>query len=214
MLSAGSRSLKRSSPSVHIMINSLALHPQVPSAPRSLQLRPDLHISGQLCNPDYHRATGRSTCGTIAYPRRTTFWTSRFSNEAGLAWCASSVSLPEIVPSGLNSTPGSTPGCWQAATKCLRAEYAALSEWPLPLPGLTRPSCTPYSMPVCLLHWQQGWPDVYQAGPTETCSVCACKPRPGADLESGSADSNRHMEPTEIDDEVSDRGERCDLQPA
>ena len=117
--------LEAKQPSVCIMIISLALSPQATSVLRSLQLRSDLHISGQLCNPGYRRATGHSTFGTVAHPRRTTSWASRFPNEAGLAWCASSANLTELFPPGLISTTGSTPECW----------HAAPSEWPMPLTG-------------------------------------------------------------------------------
>ena len=37
-------------------------------------------------------------------------------------------------------------------------------------------------MPVCLTHWLQRWPDVYQAGDTEPCFVCQRLPRPNADV--------------------------------
>ena len=41
---------------------------------------------------------------------------------------------------------------------------------------------TAHTMPVCLTHWLQGWPDVYQAGDTEPCYVCLRLPRPNADV--------------------------------
>ena len=65
--------------------------------------------------------------------------------------------------------------------------------WPEPLPGLdpvrlatsglTPPPMTAHTMPVCLTHWLQGWPDVYQAGDTEPCYVCLRLPRPNADVD-------------------------------
>ena len=56
--------------------------------------------------------------------------------------------------------------------------------------GLTPPPMTAHTMPVCLTHWLQGWPDVYQAGDTEPCFVCQRLPRPqrgccGADHDPG-----------------------------
>ena len=48
--------------------------------------------------------------------------------------------------------------------------------------GLTPPPMTAHTMPVCLTHWLQGWPDVYQAGDTEPCYVCLRLPRPNADV--------------------------------
>ena len=75
------------------------------------------------------------------------------------------------------------PESWQAPTL----------PWPEPLPGLdpvrlatsglTPPPMTAHAMPVCLTHWLQGWPDVYQAGDTEPCYVCLRLPRPNADVD-------------------------------
>ena len=48
--------------------------------------------------------------------------------------------------------------------------------------GLTPPPMTAHTMPVCLTHRLQGWPDVYQAGDTEPCYVCLRLPRPNADV--------------------------------
>ena len=163
MLSEEFRSLQRSSPCMCITVVSPALS--------SLQPRPDIHASGQLCYPGHRRAMGHSTLGAIAYPLRTTPWASRFPSEAGLSPGAPLMPICRSCSLKVSSQR-------QAARQNVGRGQARACEpcmlCPLRGPYHWKVSCTPHSMPVCLLHWQQGWPDVYQAGPTETCSVCAC----------------------------------------
>ena len=98
MLSEGFQSLQRSSPCMCITVVSPALSSHEISAIRSLQPRPDIHASGQLCYPGHRRAMGHSTLGAIAYPLRTTPWASRFPSEAGLRLVRLSCQFAGAVP--------------------------------------------------------------------------------------------------------------------
>ena len=74
------------------------------------------------------------------------------------------------------------PESLQAPTMPWSKSLSGLDQVCLAMSGLTPPPMTEHTMPVCLTHWLQGWPDVYQAGDTEPCFVCQRLPRPNADV--------------------------------
>ena len=74
------------------------------------------------------------------------------------------------------------PESLQAPTMPWSKSLSGLDQVCLAMSGLTPPPMTEHTMPVCLAHWLQGWPDVYQAGDTEPCFVCQRLPRPNADV--------------------------------